>query len=164
MVFGDFRMANGEVASKLDSGGRFEADSYSDSESNLPKVEVAGSIPVSRSSFVYGSGPRLVSFGADWRPMSSAPVPGNPASGGRGRPTDDREELDAILQCPAEFTVSAAWPTPHSSRSVSSVERLPRLFLRRIPCPSGSFAVDSVSSTGGVKWRPRVPGKLLTNG
>ena len=42
-------MVSGEVASKLDSGGPFQADLYSDSESNLPKVEVAGSIPVSRS-------------------------------------------------------------------------------------------------------------------
>jgi hypothetical protein len=53
MVFGDFRMVSGEVASKLDSRGPFQAGLYSDSESNLPKVEVAGSIPVSRSSFQY---------------------------------------------------------------------------------------------------------------
>ena len=49
MVSGDSRMVSGEVASKLDSRGPFQADSYSDSECNLPKVEVAGSIPVSRS-------------------------------------------------------------------------------------------------------------------
>jgi hypothetical protein len=49
MVSGDSRMVSGEVASKLDSRGPFQGESYSDRESNLPKVEVAGSIPVSRS-------------------------------------------------------------------------------------------------------------------
>jgi hypothetical protein len=41
-------MVSREVASKLHSGGPFQAYLYSYSQSNLPKVEVAGSIPVSR--------------------------------------------------------------------------------------------------------------------
>ena len=53
MVFGDSRMVSGEVASKLHSRGPFQASLRSDSECILPKVEVAGSIPVSRSIFQY---------------------------------------------------------------------------------------------------------------
>jgi hypothetical protein len=41
-------MVSGEVASKLDSRGPFQGESYSNSECNLPKVEVASSNLVSR--------------------------------------------------------------------------------------------------------------------
>ena len=43
-------MVSGEVASKFHSRGPFQARLYSNSECILPKVEVASSIPVSRSN------------------------------------------------------------------------------------------------------------------
>jgi hypothetical protein len=71
MVFGDSGMIGGEVAPRLDSGGPFQGVLYSDSESNLPKVEVAGSIPVSRSKI-----PTLALAGFSQAKVSSVPAAG----------------------------------------------------------------------------------------
>ena len=78
VVSGDSRMVRGEVVSKLHSGGPFRARLYSNSESNLPKVEVAGSITVSRSSLMSQDIP-------DTCLKTSWTIAGGPALSGRGR-------------------------------------------------------------------------------